>query len=207
MVPVGEADLDRDGLARRRRRDALERRVEHLHREVLVEVAVVERPRRGELRPDHGEAQHGNLLYQATTHVPLVIAGPGVAPGVSEAPVSTRQIFHTVRDWAGLGAEHRLRSAGKEIVAGVNVGRFDDTFRACQRDCPGLEPADFHLNVAQLSDHYYGNADMPDVEAPESSIVSVTASVARVSQVENESAPLISQRRTIVFDRKPIVSR
>jgi MoaA/NifB/PqqE/SkfB family radical SAM enzyme len=51
-------------------------------------------------------------------------------------------------------------------LSALNVGRFEDTFRACQRDCPGLEPADFHLNVAQLSDHYYGNADMPDVEAP-----------------------------------------
>ena len=30
---------------------------------------------------DHGEAQHGNLLYQSTMHVPMVIGGPGVHGG------------------------------------------------------------------------------------------------------------------------------
>ena len=32
----------------------------------------------GEGLGDHGEAQHGDLLYQSTMHVPLVLAGPGV---------------------------------------------------------------------------------------------------------------------------------
>ena len=36
----------------------------------------------GEGLGDHGESQHGNLLYQSTMRVPLVLAGPGVAPGV-----------------------------------------------------------------------------------------------------------------------------
>ncbi len=43
----------------------------------------------GEGLGDHGEAQHGNLLYQATEHVPLLLIGPGVKPGVTDAPVST----------------------------------------------------------------------------------------------------------------------
>lgn len=38
-----------------------------------------------------------------------------------------------------------------------NAGRFEETFRACQREVPGLGIEDFHLNVAQISDHYYGN--------------------------------------------------
>ena len=32
----------------------------------------------GEGLGEHGEAQHGNLLYQATMRVPLVVAGDGV---------------------------------------------------------------------------------------------------------------------------------
>ena len=44
-------------------------------------------------------------------------------------------------------------------LSAFNAGRFEETFRACQRDCPGLDIADFHLNVAQRSQHYYGNAD------------------------------------------------
>ena len=63
----------------------------------------------GEGLGDHGEAQHGTLLYQSTMHVPLVIAGPGVSAGVSDAPVSTRQVFYTILDWAGLGSQESLR--------------------------------------------------------------------------------------------------
>jgi radical SAM protein with 4Fe4S-binding SPASM domain len=50
-----------------------------------------------------------------------------------------------------------------------NAGRFEDTFRACQREYPGLTIQDFHLNVAQVSRHYYGNAEtdgvVPDAAA------------------------------------------
>lgn len=62
----------------------------------------------GEGLGEHGEAQHGNLLYQATMHVPLLIAGPGVAAGVSDSPVSTRRIFHTILDWAGVDSTNSL---------------------------------------------------------------------------------------------------
>ncbi|MDQ3068571.1 MAG: sulfatase-like hydrolase/transferase [Acidobacteriota bacterium] len=73
----------------------------------------------GEGLGDHGEAQHGHLLYQSTMHVPLVIAGPGVDAAVSDGPVSTRRVFHTVLDWAGLGAGRSLRADGPgEVVLG-----------------------------------------------------------------------------------------
>jgi MoaA/NifB/PqqE/SkfB family radical SAM enzyme len=44
-----------------------------------------------------------------------------------------------------------------------NAGRFEDTFRACQRECPELTIQDFHLNVAQISRHYYGNDEASDI--------------------------------------------
>jgi radical SAM protein with 4Fe4S-binding SPASM domain len=47
-----------------------------------------------------------------------------------------------------------------------NLERFGDTFAACARECPGLSPGDIHLNVAQRSGHYYGNAEM-DAIAPD----------------------------------------
>ena len=56
----------------------------------------------GEGLGEHGEQQHGNLLYQATVHVPLLVIGPGVAPGVSDAPMSTRHIFDIILEFAGL---------------------------------------------------------------------------------------------------------
>ena len=78
----------------------------------------------GEGLGDHGEALHGNLLYQSTMHVPLVIAGPGVQTGVSDAPVSTRRVFHTILDWAGLGPADSLRRTGDEIVLGEAMKPF-----------------------------------------------------------------------------------
>ena len=78
----------------------------------------------GEGLGDHGESQHGNLLYQATMHVPLLLVGPGLAPGVSDAPVSTRRVFHTILDWAGLGAAESLRGSGQEVVLGEAMKPF-----------------------------------------------------------------------------------
>jgi radical SAM protein with 4Fe4S-binding SPASM domain len=60
---------------------------------------------------------------------------------------------------------------GVEAVLGMtvsryNAGRFNDTFEACRRDCPGLTIDEMHLNVAQVSSHYYGNAGDADMLAP-----------------------------------------
>jgi arylsulfatase A-like enzyme/thioredoxin-like negative regulator of GroEL len=87
-------------------------------------VAMIIAADHGEGLGDHGETQHGNLLYQSTMHVPLVIVGPGITPGVSEVPVSTRRVFHTVLDWAGLDSAHSLRGAGKETVLGEAMKPF-----------------------------------------------------------------------------------
>ena len=55
------------------------------------------------------------------------------------------------------------RIPGIEVVFGVtlsafNAGRFAETFAACERECPGLTIDDVHLNVAQVSSHYYENS-------------------------------------------------
>ena len=72
----------------------------------------------GEGLGDHGEQQHGNLLYQSTMHVPLVMAGPGVSAGTHDTPVSIRQIYHTALDWAGLDAANSLRKNTDDVVLG-----------------------------------------------------------------------------------------
>ena len=74
----------------------------------------------GEGLGDHGEALHGQLLYQATMHVPMVVSGPGVAPGTIDTPVSTRRVYHTLLDWAGKPSLESLRAAAptEEVVIG-----------------------------------------------------------------------------------------
>src|SRR5262245_3090022 len=42
-------------------------------------------------------------------------------------------------------------------LSSYNLGRFAQTFDACARECPGLTIDDMHLNVAQVSGHYYDN--------------------------------------------------
>ena len=78
----------------------------------------------GEGLGDHGESQHGNLVYQSTMHVPLVVVGPGFAPGVSDAPVSVRHVFHTALDWASLADGRSLRAPEPEIVLGEAMKPF-----------------------------------------------------------------------------------
>lgn len=61
--------------------------------------------------------------------------------------------------------------AGVDAVLGMtlsafNLGRYEETFAAVSREVPGLRHADLHLNVAQVSSHYYGN-DGPDTVAPD----------------------------------------
>ena len=85
----------------------------------------------GEGLGEHGESQHGYLLYQSTMHVPLVLAAPGVAAGASDTPVSTRRIYHTVLSWAGVGDGSGLldtapaaRDGAPEPVLGESMKPF-----------------------------------------------------------------------------------
>ncbi len=50
--------------------------------------------------------------------------GPGVTAGTSDTPVSTRRIFFTVLDWAGLESAHSLRAS--ESAAGSRARRSDE---------------------------------------------------------------------------------
>lgn len=78
----------------------------------------------GEGRGDHGEALHGNLLYQGVMRVPLLIAGTGVAPGVREDTVSLRQIAPTLLVWAGEATPGALVEPGPGPVLGEAMQPF-----------------------------------------------------------------------------------
>ena len=78
----------------------------------------------GEGLGDHGELLHGNLLYSCVTRVPLIAAGDGIAAGVVDTPVSTRRVFDTVLDWAGLDSDYDFLDARPEIVMGEALKPF-----------------------------------------------------------------------------------
>jgi choline-sulfatase len=104
--------------------EQLGRLVQAFERRAHGPVAIIIAADHGEGLGDHGETFHGNLLYQATMHVPLAIVGPGVAPGVSDTPVSARRIFFTALDWAGLGSDHSLRGQAEDVVLGEGMKPF-----------------------------------------------------------------------------------
>lgn len=72
----------------------------------------------GEGLGDHGEMLHGNLLYQGTMRVPLIIAGAGITASTIDRAVSVRQVFDTVLEWSGESRENSLMGeAGGPVLA------------------------------------------------------------------------------------------
>ncbi len=55
----------------------------------------------GESLGDHGELQHGLLLYESTLRVPLIIAAPSLEPQVIAQPVSTVDLAPTIAGLLG----------------------------------------------------------------------------------------------------------
>ena len=102
------------------------RLVEAFRKQAKQPVAIIIAGDHGEGLGEHGEAQHGNLLYQSTMHVPLVIEGPGFSAGTSHAPVSTRRIFHTILDWVAGEPAHTLRGEHEAVVLGEAMKPFLD---------------------------------------------------------------------------------
>ncbi len=78
----------------------------------------------GEGLGDHGEALHGNLLYQETMRVPLIVAGAGIEAGRVAGSVSSRRVFDTVLSWAGEESGRSLLSEVAEPVLGEAMKPF-----------------------------------------------------------------------------------
>jgi arylsulfatase A-like enzyme len=96
-------------------------RLEHRHPLVIVVAD------HGEGLGEHGETEHGFLLFQSTLHVPLLVAGPGVPAGVvREDPVSLVDIAPTLAatldlSSSGPAMDGRRLSWGRPETAPVSL--------------------------------------------------------------------------------------
>lgn len=71
----------------------------------------------GEEFLDHGGIDHGHTLYQELIHVPLIMSGPGIGPGVVDPmPVGQYDILPTLLAWAGI--ESIPLTDGMDILSG-----------------------------------------------------------------------------------------
>ena len=70
----------------------------------------------GEGLGDHGEVSHGNLLYDTTQHVPLILAGPEVEPGVRMAgSLGLSDVAATLRVYGGAAAGASASGRGEPL--------------------------------------------------------------------------------------------
>lgn len=68
----------------------------------------------GEGFGDHGLWEHGNSLYGELTHVPLIVRGPGIAPGEVTTLVQHADVFRTILSFAGVAPP--AGSAGRPLL-------------------------------------------------------------------------------------------
>jgi arylsulfatase A-like enzyme len=63
----------------------------------------------GDMFGDHGLMLKGAMHYEGCVRVPLAIAGPGVAPGVTRSLASSLDLAQTVLELAGVPAHHGMQ--------------------------------------------------------------------------------------------------
>ncbi len=72
----------------------------------------------GESLGEHGESTHAVFVYDATLHVPLLIRGPGIKPGIRSEPVSVVDLAPAILKFAGANITPSSFD-GVSLLAGV----------------------------------------------------------------------------------------
>ena len=80
----------------------------------------------GESLGEGGEPEHGLLLSDATTHVPLILVAPGITPQTIDRPVSLADVAPTLLRLAGLAVPTDLD--GEDLLlGGPRLGVYSET--------------------------------------------------------------------------------
>ena len=89
----------------------------------------------GEEFGEHGGRYHGTTVYEEQARVPLIIDGPGVAPGATNSAVQTIDLLPTVLSALGIPRPARLR--GRDLgplLAGKAEARSDPGLAFAETD-------------------------------------------------------------------------
>lgn len=117
----------------------------------------------GEGLGDHGETEHGYLLYETTLSVPLLIRCPGLVPAgtVVDARVRTVDVAPTLVELAGL--EPRPEMQGESLL-GVAMGAGRGSDRAAYGESWEAHET---LAMAPLQSLHQGSWKLVDAPAPQ----------------------------------------
>lgn len=126
----------------------LRRLIEELRRRDLYDNTIfIITSDHGEQFGEHGLISHGNSLYTAGLHVPLLIVAPGrLAPGRVNSWVSTRDLAETVRQLAI--PESKSRTPGNSLTR-LLAGGVGDSLLAEASHNPGL-PRNYPVHQGDL---------------------------------------------------------
>jgi arylsulfatase A-like enzyme len=110
--PYGTEEMDDYDWAIKYVDSELHRMLEALEKEGrLARTIVIFSADHGQAFGEHGSKLHGHTVYQEETHVPLLVWGPGIEPGVRPEAVSTLDITPTMLELAGAPAGRELCGA------------------------------------------------------------------------------------------------
>ena len=124
--------------------------------------AVIVTADHGESLGEHGEQDHGLFIYDATMHVPMVIAAPGVKPRVVREQVRNVDIVPTIAQLAGVAAAGDLD--GESLVLLLEGGsRRDVPLSLAESWYPRLHFGWSELRSARVGEWKYIAAPKPEL--------------------------------------------
>jgi arylsulfatase A-like enzyme len=81
----------------------------------------------GEAFLEHGSWDHGETLHEEQIHVPLILAGPGLAPRTVERVVSSVDLFPTLLDLAAIPAPPSDGTSLRPLLSGDDDAAYTRT--------------------------------------------------------------------------------
>jgi choline-sulfatase len=118
---------------------------------LLAKTLVVVIGDHGEGLGDHGEFTHGIFLYDATTHVPLLMAGPEIPSGkVIKDQVRSIDLMPTIADYLGISPGSQVQG-GSLLPLMLGKGAVPDRYAFCETLYPKTQMGWSELRAVRTS--------------------------------------------------------
>lgn len=80
---------------------------------------------------EHGGVEHGHSTVEQVTHVPLIVWGPGIEPGVVDRAVDVRGVYDASLGWADGSGLGPLSAEGPDAITPITGQLFGAPTWAC----------------------------------------------------------------------------